>query len=928
MGNKQTSDLGPVRLPQIKGRVSEGVPSYAVDSSGGWRALSAQAGSLSDQLRGMAAKAAVREGSLAGMSAGQDAGQAYLTQRQSQHFADARVTQQPGVDVDHVNEAALTKFAGLQSRFGQQLTINSGYRDPDHNQAVGGARNSQHLHGNALDISTTGMSHEQVLDLIAKASAEGFGGIGVYDNSIHVDTGNRRAWGPSFGHDSVPAWAAGAIEAHLANQEAQIEQLPLGGGNALQTLPLQLRHDGTVYGDAFDAAAGRTFNWRMQEGLTRDLAQAFADHQDSPQAYEQAIGGIRSNYLADPSLSDPEIRESFDREFATAVGADRLQIASAHEQRLRQGEIAAAGDSLDANADQLERHAFNVGGNGDADAILAPEMERGLNRINAALAQDLISPAKAEQLRDQLGDRVARARIEGTFAALESPGAQEAYAQQILEDWSAGEGPVSGLTYAQASALSQTLFSRARAATNQQTAGQRVAAGQMRSLLDDDLASIGATGQPVTTQDGPIDPAEVEKLLGAQGLADWQNGRADAQQAYEATNGMEIQNAGEIRQRLDMLAPEPGTPGYEVQSAVFEAAQKRAAEILDERQADPLGQAARAGAIDLQPLDFSDAEHLDQSLQQRRTDAGAVADMYGQPARYFRPEEGAALADALMSNPDLLPLFAVSVSETFGNAAPEVLSELSQSGPAMAHAAGLVADTGDMSVVTDISRVLGARQDGADITLPSANKFGTAAASILGGALNTAPATQQAVEQVAQLLFERQAQLFGFDVGEINAAGSPANVAFTKSLNRALGATMRNGEQFGGLASVNGSQTILPSNLSAARANDLIGGLAAEDLTGQMRMGMPGSDMQIDPNRLRQAKLVAVGDGQYLMALGDPNGPDPQYVPGAGRNGFFVLDLRILDRQRMRRSNFQFNPFWMNSAQPGQTPPDPEGVGP
>ncbi len=124
------------------------------------------------------------------------------------------------VDLDHVEPSVIEGFHRLQTSFGSQLPIISGYRSPGHNETVGGASGSQHMHGKALDIDLASMPQEERVRLIETASALGFTGIGVYDNSLHIDLGSRRAWGPSYGRESVPAWAEDAIDRHLSGQIA------------------------------------------------------------------------------------------------------------------------------------------------------------------------------------------------------------------------------------------------------------------------------------------------------------------------------------------------------------------------------------------------------------------------------------------------------------------------------------------------------------------------------------------------------------------------------------------------------------------------------------------------------------------------------------------------------------------------------------
>ena len=67
---------------------------------------------------------------------------------------------------------------------GLPFHINSAYRSPEHNKAVGGAKNSYHVRGMAFDISLR--NHDRSLLLAALKSA-GFKGIGHYDTFIHAD---------------------------------------------------------------------------------------------------------------------------------------------------------------------------------------------------------------------------------------------------------------------------------------------------------------------------------------------------------------------------------------------------------------------------------------------------------------------------------------------------------------------------------------------------------------------------------------------------------------------------------------------------------------------------------------------------------------------------------------------------------------------
>ena len=76
---------------------------------------------------------------------------------------------------------------------GGPIHINSGFRCFDHNTAVGGVRNSQHLYGKAADITVVGVSPFRVQDAADLIFSDG--GMGRYNTFTHVDVrGHRARW--------------------------------------------------------------------------------------------------------------------------------------------------------------------------------------------------------------------------------------------------------------------------------------------------------------------------------------------------------------------------------------------------------------------------------------------------------------------------------------------------------------------------------------------------------------------------------------------------------------------------------------------------------------------------------------------------------------------------------------------------------------
>ena len=121
----------------------------------------------------------------------------------------------PGVDT-RIQQGIAQKTKQIQSQFGDFL-ITSGYRDPGRNARAGGAKNSAHMRGNAVDVSFAG-DVEKTNKFIEVASKAGVGGIGVYrPGHIHIDTESKRYWGPTYSHTSLPSWAQPAIRGHMSN---------------------------------------------------------------------------------------------------------------------------------------------------------------------------------------------------------------------------------------------------------------------------------------------------------------------------------------------------------------------------------------------------------------------------------------------------------------------------------------------------------------------------------------------------------------------------------------------------------------------------------------------------------------------------------------------------------------------------------------
>lgn len=88
----------------------------------------------------------------------------------------------------------------IRARWGGPLIVISGWRSPQYNRRVGGAKASRHVVGDAADIRPGEISRVSSLaELVARMLKNGelpqIGGFGIYPTWIHVDCRPRKANG-------------------------------------------------------------------------------------------------------------------------------------------------------------------------------------------------------------------------------------------------------------------------------------------------------------------------------------------------------------------------------------------------------------------------------------------------------------------------------------------------------------------------------------------------------------------------------------------------------------------------------------------------------------------------------------------------------------------------------------------------------------
>lgn len=91
-----------------------------------------------------------------------------------------------------VSNMLLRVLDSLRDKIGEPIYINSGYRTPEHNKAVGGSTLSYHMYGMAADIRADRHTPKQLYTILDDM-LDGWGGLEEHNTFLHVDV-RAKAW--------------------------------------------------------------------------------------------------------------------------------------------------------------------------------------------------------------------------------------------------------------------------------------------------------------------------------------------------------------------------------------------------------------------------------------------------------------------------------------------------------------------------------------------------------------------------------------------------------------------------------------------------------------------------------------------------------------------------------------------------------------
>lgn len=370
------------------------------------------------------------------------------------------------------------------------------------------------------------------------------------------------------------------------------------------------------------------------------------------------IGAIMGDYMGRMAEAQREIDNNYDG--STGDYVEQMQVAHAAAvagamegrpeallpvaaQQFEQKRLALLGRSLDIAA-QSEQGYLTAQVRTTGDRLInavqtAPGMlDEALTQATEAVAA-LPAGARSAALAG-LQDGL----IEGAMTALIRDGEQDA----ALKRLNSGEFDTQLKPETKARLLGAAM--RKSEALDVDDWAARLRLGQM---MQDDLASLAATGQGVG-----VDVGTVASMLGPREAAEYQMRVEQAKAAHQAVAGFAAMTPAQIREQVASQAPAPGQAGFAEAQARYEAASRAGEAEIKAREEDPAAWAAKAApglGGSLSALGEGDAARARReagaygaAILQLQENAGIAAN-----ERRLLPKAAAsALVEAAASNPD------------------------------------------------------------------------------------------------------------------------------------------------------------------------------------------------------------------------------------------------------------------------------------
>lgn len=636
----------------------------------------------------------------------------------------------------------------------------------------------------------------------------------------------------------------------------------------------------TLRARAFDKAGSDIYVANAQARFQTELTDAFMANKDDPSGFVAASKKLLSTYERDHLY--PEVTGYFRAFAANATNSLRRTALSNFEDRENDRAFGGMIDEFQSRDRSIGAILAANPNDPKADILNDDDVNARILAIEARVARGAISATQGAKMKAKVEEEGASRLLLARANALTSPEAVEAFRAAQKQRFI--DGKIAGLTGFDT--IDATLAKRAQALRAGQ---QKELTGLNRDL--EDFIDRARDGWAPTSSEWMLMRKRAEALgePGAQLIA-----QAEIKlQLGQQTGALPFDQAEIAVGRIEDEARASGSNPAAVDAA------KHARRVLDTRRdnfaRDQIGTGEReyqfqAGSIDFRapPADLAAA------VSARVPAALTIAQTAGRKAVWLRPEEREAARAALEEGGEKALGILESLVAGGRQFAPQILAEIGDGAPALAHAANVMAQTGDRSFarqVVDYQRA----QKAAGGQLPSAaatdvdkimrDLYGTA---LTGYSVAEVAATKAAAIAWSKVEFSRR----GIDPKNFADSEDVLREAF----QRARGQTSQAGVTYGGIATQivapvffrdTKAQVQAPRNVRTDMFDKVIGAITNEDIAALANPPVTKKGDVLQAKALRAHEMRAV-EGGY--AFGAIDSATKAFTPLRGRDGkIFIL---------------------------------------
>lgn len=699
--------------------------------------------------------------------------------------------------------------------------------------------------------------------------------------AIPGDTGVEQAANAFAGEFARIGARVGELADRAAAQEGDLAGRAAGLDPEFRT-----RRDLTIRGEAFDRAGLQVAETRLRVALDDELGKIGQAHAADPKTTAEKAASISQALI---SGAPAELRPQLTLQ---AEGARKALVRQASRQQIAQqraSQTAAVQSDVEGLLKTLHQRSFALGLDADADTVVGQHMAQLKSVLNrkGVDGRPLVSPESAAKVLRGAREEVTQARLLGAFERLDTVDAKRKLIAGLDDDFKNGTGLGGEFDLDEYRRMRGTLETGLRRAEAAMETQSRALVSEINSVTKrigkgyvpdpDQMAALKAKAL------GVDDPAARMLLDRAEDMMRFQ-GIARTRSPAELDSAIQ-----DMRDRMRTGS----NPEDEIRLEMLEGLRDEMSGALKK---DQLEWADRTGLIPLKPLalpaDTSDPQAMvafQATVRERVAQAELVGDRFGLRPVYLRPQEKRALLSTMAKGgAGTLAVAETLVSAVGRDRAVQVMAELSDEGPALAHLGGLTARMGATLVAREAADGLAARRiKGSALPTPDAADTDPVIEGQFGTTFRALPGYSDTIKRLANAAYSIRAA----NAGE---TGFNAEL-YANIVNELVGQGSNGGVAYGGIIDQNGTfaaraPVVVPHDVRQSAFRDLIDLVRPEDL-GEA-LPLRGANQPITRAEWADATLISIGGERYWLSASSDQDLGELY--NDANNQPYVLDFKSL----------------------------------